>query len=1148
MELLAHWIEAGEWWRGEHEREFREFLDRDGVRRTDSGPISRPEGWSLTLLPAPPPGSAQTVNYALMKREYQAAKSDVEALIARAETREPLAFAPLHVLSGYSFGRSTLTPEVAAGMARLCGYPAAALTDRFSLGGAVQFVRSCSKVGVKPLLGAAVELDIGGEVLLLVESVAGYRNLSRLLTRCHREHPRLVPLCRSEWLGQYAEGLICLTGGHVGALNRLLASKRYEEADRFARFLRERFGDRMYLEIERTFLPWEISVNRRLLEMSSRLGVPAVAGGPIQHVAPEDFAAQDALLCAETLCTVEELVGRKPQRPDGAPSVPARSLNAERYFRTGDAWRALFADAPELLGRTLEVAERCAESPLPPRPGFPRFCEEPEATLREVVFRGARERYGEIPFEVKSRLNLELSTICHLGFAGHFLAFWEACNWARGEGILFSARGSAVDSAVAWCLGISRIDAARHNLHFDRFLPPDGSKRPDIDVDFEAARREDVRQFFARRYGKEHTATVGAYATWQGRGIVREIGKALMIPQPALDCLAKRLHGSVTGARLRSAFQARPELRDSGIPVERFELLFEIASTLDGLPRHLGAHSSGVVLSDVPVCDVVPVLDSAREDVPILQWDKYSAKHFFDKLDVLCLRGHDVLKGTQAHVREKAPEFTVLDLPMDDDSVWEPFRSGELIGVPQSASPAMRQAHVRLGTSNLHEASLIQAGIRPGVGGAVKLNALIRRKRGLEPCRFDHPLLETILGSTYGIVVFQEQVDQLLETFCGYTPGEAEEIRDEFQRRRADEWDEAMRAEVLSRAMEGGFSYQVANAVWELVSGFRGYGFAQGHALAFADISIRSVYCMQRYPVEYFAALLSSQPAGYYGPATIANEARNRGIPILPLSVNRSQERFTVEDGAIRLGWMQQHNLSEATRRRIFEERERGEFRSVFDFAERVRPSVDELECLVLSGAFDELHSNRRATLWCVGEAARLRRDPRNALFAELPEPPLPNVSDFSPYEKAVLERAMLGMDVAQHLMAFERERIAAKGGIPCANASRLEDGKRAVVVGIAMRLRFPPTASGRRIVFFDLEDESGLLNVTVFDETYQRDGHSIITSPFVTLRGYAQEREGHIAFVATRVYPYRMKADPEGIAEQTGAVHAEDFITRRRS
>src|SRR5581483_3329826 len=308
-------------------------------------------------------------------------------------------------------------------------------------------------------------------------------------------------------------------------------------------------------------------------------------------------------------------------------------------------------------------------------------------------------------------------------FASHFLAIWEACRWAKSKGMLYSARGSVVDSAVAYCLNLSRIDAIKHGLHFDRFLPPDGSKRPDIDIDFEFRKRDDVREFFKQRYGEDKVAGISAIPTYQGRGIVRMIGKALMIPESAIDYLAKRLHGSVSGRKMEDAIKARPELRDSGIPTERFLLLFELASRIDGLPRGMATHASGLILSSEPICDTAPLMQAAIPNVPIIQWDKFSAKHFFDKYDVLCLRGQDVLAGTGRDTET---------ISMEDESVYQKFREGDLIGIPQSASPAMRQAHIRLRTADLHDASLVQAGIRPGVGGAVKINTLIRRRRGLE--------------------------------------------------------------------------------------------------------------------------------------------------------------------------------------------------------------------------------------------------------------------------------------------------------------------------------------------------------------------------------------------------------------------------------
>lgn len=1129
MEILARWREAGRWWEQEAETEWVRFLDESGILREVSFPTAQePVKKRLKQRIAE---SVHTVDYDVLRLEQRQAMRNVEQIARQDVASLPIAL--LHGVSALSFGRSTLMPEHLAAYAKLGGYCAAAIADRFSLAGVVDFCSVAKTMRIKPILGATLVLPDGSSIVVLAKNREGYRNLSRLITGCHLHHPRLSPVLDWDATPFAGDGLICLSGGHDGPVDRALIRKDEAKARAVVSDLRCRFEE-FYIELEAGYAPWSLSLSCALQDLARRSGVPVVAGGPVTHGAKADFAAQDALVCAETLCTVEEIVGRKSTQPE-------RWINAERYLRPAHSLAAHFGE--EAVRNGLLIAERCDDNPLPDVPEFPRFNDAPEKTLRSIVAERAAKKYRHIGPEHKYRINGELDRICRLGFASHFLTMWEACEWAKSEGILFSARGSAVDSAVSYCLGLSRIDAIEHNLHFDRFMPSDGSKKPDIDVDFEAARRDDVRHFFERKYGKDHVATVCAIATYQGRGIVRNIGKALMIPEATISLLAKRMHGSVSGKRLEAGIERRPELRDSGIPAERLKLLFELAERIDGLPRQIAAHSSGVVLTATPMCETVPVMESGRDGVRIIQWDKYSAKKYFNKFDVLCLRGQDVLSGTQRRaVMESKMPFDAQELPLDDPEVYADFRRGNLIGTPQSASPAMRQAHIRLRSQNLHDVSLVQAGIRPGVGGAVKINELIRRRRSDKPHPYSHPLFEEILGISYGIIVFQEQVDQLLQAFCGYTSGEAETIREGIHKRRAESWDETIRDEVIERCVANGFTEGIANEVFDLASGFKGYGFAQGHALAFADISIRCVYCQQHYPAEYYASLLSAQPAGYYGPGTIANEARLRNVPILPIDVNASEEEFAVQDGAIRVGWMQQHRLSAKTRERILSNRP---YRSIFDFARKVRPDSNELECLILSGALDSLHSNRRALLWALPKAIAEARSNYGQLFEPV-DPTIEDTTDFTEYEKAVLERSMLGLDIKNHLMHFERERIASRNGITTQHAREgLKDKEKAVVVGHAMRLRFPPTASGRRVVFFDLEDETGLLNVTCFDKTYSRDGKAIVCSPFVALRGEAQDRDGHMAFLAHRVFPYRLGSDREGIAESRKAVHAEDYIHR---
>jgi error-prone DNA polymerase len=1148
VETLARWREVGQWWASEPQLEIHRFIDGKGIRRQKE----------KQLAPLTPDDTKVATPYEEDFKEeiclrIQRARDDKVAKACGLLPDQDLSdfiidpgkqrYAALHAFSGYAFGKSTfIAPELPA-VAGQRGYKAVLIADPFSLVGAVEFCKTANTVGVHPLVGASFEMEGGGSLVLVAQNHVGWKSLSHLISACHLEEPRLHPLCNWQRLERFTAGLLCLSGGDAGPINRLLIQKQYDHAKScLERCIGIYSRENVFVEIERTFLPWEITVNKLLLELSRELRLTSVAGGQITHSRPEHFIAQDTLVCIETLCLIDEVVGRKQLRDETQKQIkqpPQRALNAERYMRSATQMEKLYADLPELLSNTEKIIEKCEKDVLPSRTELPPFCDNEPAALRTETYINAQRLHGLITRNLKRRLDFELDRIIRNGFAGHFLVAWDMCQWSREQGILLSGRGSVVDSAVAYCLGLSRIDAYKHDLHFDRFLPEDGSKRPDIDIDFEARRRDDVRNYLVSKYGQEHVATVGAIGTFFTRGIVREVGKVMGIPQHNLDYLIKRLHGSVSPSRLEQAIDAKPELRDSGIPRERFHWVFKLADLMMDLPRNLRSHSSGVIISRNPIADTVPVMQSAVDGVRIIQWDKRSAKRCFDKFDVLCLRGNDVLSDTEDRVRTQKLDFRVEELSTDDPEPYRAMRAGELIGVPQSASPAMRQAHIRLGTKDLGDARLVQAGIRPGVGGAVKLNELIARRKG-KPYSFSHPELEKILGPTYGIIVFQEQVDMLLQTFAGYSSGEAEEAREAIHKRRKEDYVLTIEDQVISRIIKHGFSSEIAREVYDFVAIFKGYGFAEGHALAFADISVRCIWCQQNYPAEYFSALLDAQPAGYYGPCTLVNEARNRGVRILPPNINRSEIKFSVEDvqaeedpkvifpnGGIRVALSQIKGLSKPTIINIVDQRIRnGAYTSLFDFAARVKPNRDELETLILCGALETLHENLRATLWAVPEAqnyAATSNVQEGALALTLKEPNLPaGIQDFSEEEKAIYQRSLLDLDVANHLMSFERARVSTKGIITSAEAGRLTDRNKAYVVGNPIRLRFPPTQSGKRVVFFDLEDESGLLNVTCFDDTYVKYGHTIVCSPYVTILGEAQHRDNHVAFLAQQVFPYK--------------------------
>lgn len=1161
VETLALWREAGEWWAERPQREIHRFIDHRGVRREE-----------LIELPPDDPEPDDEAIVANIQRTHRLREDKV----ARACSSFPLAdlgglghkarggnCAALHTLSGYSFGRSIMFASSIPVLAAVRGYTAALLADSFSLSGAFEFQGAADDIGIRSLIGATFEMDEGGEIVLVARNRTGYRSLSRLITDCHLDEPRLFPLCNWQRLETHSEGLNCLTGGDNGPLNRAVVRNDEAAAIRLLERLISLYGrEHVFIEIERTALPWQIAANRRLLDLAEKAKVVPVAGGPILHSRKDDFPAQDVSVCIDSLCLIDEVVGRKPRRHPSQPSVidpPRRGLNAERALRRVDELLRLYSDRLDLLASTMRMAEQCEANVLPPHSELPAFCDNEAETLREITQAGAKSRYSNLDRKIRDRIRYELKTITGLGYATHFLIAWDMCNWARSQGILFSGRGSVVDSIVAYCLGLSRIDAYEHNLFFDRFLPADGSKRPDIDIDFEARRRDDVRNYLAGRYGERHVATVAAIGTFCSRGIVRELGKVMGIPPDSLSYLAKRIHGSVSPYDLEREIDLKPELRNSGIPKERYRWIFKLAKSLANLPRNIRSHSSGVVISRDPIPDTVPMTYSGIEDVKIIQWDKRSAKKCFDKFDVLCLRGNDVLSDTQRRTRTVQPDFQVEEISLEDEEVFRAMRAGQLIGVPQSASPAMRQAHIRIQTRNFRDAGIIQAAIRPGVGGAVKLNEYVSRRKGKE-YSFKHQHFQEILGDTYGIVVFQEQIDQLLQTFGGYSPDDAEEIRERIHRYRHERYAETIKDEMIGRVVERGYSREVAEEAYELVAGFQGYGFAQGHALAFADISIRSIWCQQNHPSEYFAALLDAQPAGYYGPCTLANEARVRGVKILQPDIERSELTFSVEDvrsdqepklvlpnGGVRVSLRQIAGLSKQTCERIVSERESGPYRSFFDAVARVRPDRDELETLILCGAFDRFERNRRALLWAIPSAlehANLLEATREALPITLIEPTVPQgVEPFDPVQEAIHERAILSLDVERHLMAFERDRIRARGGVTAAEASRLPDRSKAFVVGNPIRLRFPPTSSGKRVMFFDLEDETGLLNVTCFDDTYQRYGHTVICSQYVTLWGTSQDRDGHIAFLVHRIIPFRPTVNLGKGAEGTLPVVTADFL-----
>ena len=1058
-------------------------------------------------------------------------------------------FVHLHCHSAYSFLDGASPVRALVERAAALGMPALALTDHDNVAGAVEFDRAARAAGIKPIQGAEITLLLDepagpagsspatAHLVLLATGPRGYARLCRLLTRAHLERPRGEPAL--PWAALLEEvapggeplaghGLIALSGCRRGpVLQPLLRGDRATALER-ARRLRDAFGrENFFLELQGGWLPGNRALNRALADLAEALGVGVVATNDVHYATRDRFAVHDLLACVRLGISVDD-------------PHPQRHLNADNDLKSPRAMARLFAGHPQALKATLAIAERC-EPALPagpvPRPAFPLPPGvRAEAFLREQVERGAQWRYGRITPRIRQRLEHELAIIERLQLADYFLLVWDVARYARQQGIRCAGRGSAADSAVAYCLGITDVDAIERGLLFERFLSLERAEQPDIDIDFDARYRDQVADYVERRYGPEHVATVCTYQTYHARGALRDFGKALGFPEAVIDRIAKRVPYYLS-RHLGRALEEVPELRDLDLPRERFRRLVALCEAAAGLPRHMGTHLGGLVISRQPLLDLSPLQRSAKGR-RILQFDKRGVEELgLVKLDLLPLRTLGAVEEAVQVIRRRDPAFDYDHIPLDDRATYELLATGETVGAFQLESPAQRALQPRLRPENLEDVVASVAIIRPGPIKGDMVEPFLARRRGREPVTYLHPKLEPILRKTWGVVLFQEQVIEIATAIAGFTPGEADRLRRVMTHARSPEEMEDIGRHFLHRAREQGVDGEVAQAIFRMIQGYASYGFCEAHAAAFGVTAYKTAYLLAHYPAEWYAALLSLQPMGYYPPNTLCVEAARRGIRILPLDINASRVGFAASPGAIRIGLRAVKGLGEEAAAAIVAEREReGPFRHFMDFLLRLaarrgdadEPALDrdQVAALIRAGAFDGLHPNRRALLWGLEEALATARSAAGggALaqgLAAAYTPPA--VADFPDLEKWAMEREVLGIDVhRRHLLAMLREGLDARGYRSAAALRRLPAGRPVRAAGIPVRPHRPPTRSGRVIVFLTLEDETGLVDVTVFEEVYQRYGRWIFTDPPVPLavEGVLQDRDGARALLARRVIP----------------------------
>lgn len=1018
-------------------------------------------------------------------------------------------FLHLHVHSPYSFqdGASSLEDLVKEAAAK--NMFALAITDHNNVSAAVRFARIAGRAGIKPIQGAEITTTGGHHLTLLARDARGYANLCRLLTLAHMDQPRGEP--RSPWrhLEEYHAGIIALSGCRRGEIPSLILRRRYAQAAEAARRHRNLWGQDFYLELPETLLPGSRFLNHGLVELGQTLNIPVVATNNVHYARPEDFRVHDVLTCARLKIPLEEI-------------HPARPLNGENHLKSGAEMARLLAWCPQALQNTLEIAARC-EPVLLPANRYPEFPLPPGQTadgfLRELVRQGARKRYGRITDTIRERLARELLIIEKLDFAGYFLVVWDVVNFARGKGIRCTGRGSAGASAVAYCLYLSEVDPIARNLVFERFLSLERAEKPDIDLDFDSRHRDRVTSYVYDKYGEDRVASVATYSTYQARSAVRDLGPVLGCSPAEIDTLAKSLP-YIRADQIVPALEDFPELRRGPWREERYRRLFDFCGRIAGFPRFLGTHLGGLIVTRDPVVSVTP-LQMAAKGVRIAQFDRDDVEDLnLVKLDLLSLKTLSVLEDAARTIG--TPGFGYEKLPLNDRATYQMLSRGETVGVFQLESPAQRALQRKLHPTGIEDVVASVALIRPGPVKGNMVAPFVARRQGREQVAHLHPELAPILEKTYGVVLFQEQVIAIATTMAGFTPGEADTLRRLMTHARDKQEMRKTGEEFVRRAVARGIEEKTAREIFTCLEGYAGYGFCEAHAAAFATTAYWTAYLAAHYPAHFFAALLNNQPMGYYSPATLANEARLRGIRFLPPDVNAGGEVFTLEEGAIRIPLSRVRGMDRPCLMDILARRP---FLSPVDFRQRTQVGKDALESLIRCGALDSLHPNRRELL------AWLPFIPPRSPQMTLNTGPLKTLPDFSPMEKHALEHRILGLDIHCHYMTFWRGYLQ-KEGYLTGRQLRTRPGNTWVkVAGIPVRPHRPPTRSGRTVVFLSLEDETGLTDVTLFEDVYQRFGQHLFGARRYPLRveGILQRRDRGISVTAEVIEPLHGKGSRAG-------------------
>jgi error-prone DNA polymerase len=999
-------------------------------------------------------------------------------------------YAELHCLSNFSFLRGASHPEELVARAAALGYAALALTDECSLAGIVRAHAAAKRAGLKLIAGSELRLREGGKLVLLAPDRRAYGALCALVTAARRRAKKgAYSVSREDLERHAAAGLLALLL-KSGTDHVFPPSEKTWSVPDFGWF-RERFPGRAWIAAELHCGPNDRAELAGLRELARASGLPLAAAGDVHMHVRSRRRLQDALTAVR--------LGR-PVRECGRALYP----NGERHLRLRARLAGIYP--AELLAETLAIARRCTFSLDELRYEYPGELvpagETPAGWLRKLAEEGLAWRFpAGAPPEVRRLVEHELALIAELGYEAFFLTVHDVVRHARSRGILCQGRGSAANSAVCYCLGITEVDPGRMSMLFERFVSRERNEPPDIDVDFEHERREEVIQYVYAKYGRSRAALAATVICYRPRSALRDIGKALGFPPAALERAAKML-------TWRDGRAALPErLAAAGLdPADpAVQRLAALAAELVGFPRHLSQHVGGFVISRGPLAELVPVENAAMPGRTVIQWDK-------DDLEALGLLKVDVLALGMLTAIRKALALAgmrIEDVPPEDPEVYAMIRKADTVGVFQVESRAQMSMLPRLAPANFYDLVIEVAIVRPGPIQGGMVHPYLRRRQGLEPVAYPSRAVEQVLARTLGVPIFQEQVMQLAMVAAGFTPGEADQLRRSMAAWKKKGGLEPFEARLKEGMAANGYAPEFADAIYRQILGFGDYGFPESHAASFALLVYVSAWLKRHRPAAFLAALLNSQPMGFYAPAQLVQDARRHGVEVRPVDACASDWDCTLEDAgggkAVRLGLRMAGGLAEAAARRIAAARP---FESVADLARRAGLDRRDLGCLAAAGALRSLAGHRRSAHWLASgvETGPAMAAPAEGAAAVL-EPP-------GEGEEIAADYASLGLTLGRHPLALLRPQLAALGLASARSLGALAHGRRARAAGLVTCRQQPDTASG--VVFVTLEDETGCVNVVVWRDTAERQRHELLGARLLGVDGVI-ERQGEVVHLVAR-------------------------------